>query len=95
LKVNYTEEAVADIIDAIAYLAECSPSAAIDLDNRISHCIMRLAADEFDGPVTETPLRCRGAKLECSTVSSLLSALNGGAVDRSRLPPGEKASRLK
>jgi plasmid stabilization system protein ParE len=43
LKVTYTEEAVADIIDAITYLNERNPTAAAKLDAEISRCIERLA----------------------------------------------------
>jgi plasmid stabilization system protein ParE len=52
LKVTYTEEAVADIVDAIAYLNERSPTAAANLDGDISRCIVRLADGEFDGPLS-------------------------------------------
>lgn len=50
MKVTYTEEAVADIVDAIAYLNERSPTAAANLDAEIERCIERLADHEFDGP---------------------------------------------
>ena len=50
MKVTYTEEAIADIVDAIAYLNERSPAAAANLDADISQCIERLAQGEFDGP---------------------------------------------
>jgi hypothetical protein len=33
LKVTYTEEAVADIVEAIAYLKERNPTAAANLDS--------------------------------------------------------------
>jgi plasmid stabilization system protein ParE len=52
LKVTYTEEAVADIVEAITYLKERNPTAAASLDAEISQCIGRLAAQEFDGPVS-------------------------------------------
>jgi plasmid stabilization system protein ParE len=52
LNVTYTEEAVADIVDAIAYLNERSPTAAANLDAEIARCIERLADHEFDGPVS-------------------------------------------
>jgi plasmid stabilization system protein ParE len=52
LKVTYTEEAVADIVDAITYLRERSPSAAQKLDAEIERCIGRLADREFEGPVS-------------------------------------------
>jgi plasmid stabilization system protein ParE len=52
LNVTYTEEAIADIVEAITYLNERSPAAAVKLDAEISRCIERLAANEFDGPVS-------------------------------------------
>jgi plasmid stabilization system protein ParE len=53
LKTTYTEEAIADIVEAIAYLNERNPTAAANLDAEIAHCIERLAAQEFDGPVSQ------------------------------------------
>jgi plasmid stabilization system protein ParE len=52
LKVTYTEEAVADVVDAITYLHERNPTAAANLDAEIAQCIERLAAQEFDGPIS-------------------------------------------
>ena len=52
MKVTYTEEAVADIVEAITYLNERSPTAAAKLDADITRCIERLADQEFDGPVS-------------------------------------------
>ena len=52
MKVTYTEEAVADIVDAITYLNERNPTAAAKLDAEIARCIERLADREFDGPVS-------------------------------------------
>jgi len=52
LKISYTEEAVADIVSALTCLAERSPAAAAKLDADIQRCIDRLAAQEFDGPVS-------------------------------------------
>jgi plasmid stabilization system protein ParE len=52
LKVSYTEEAVADIVSALTYLNERSPAAAVKLDADIERCVNRLAAQEFDGPVS-------------------------------------------
>ena len=52
MKVTYTEEAVADIVDAIAYLNERSPTAAAKLDAGIVRCIERLADRDFEGPVS-------------------------------------------
>ena len=47
MKVNYTEEAVADIVEAITYVNERNPTAAANLDAEIAQCIERLAAQEF------------------------------------------------
>jgi plasmid stabilization system protein ParE len=52
LKVNYTQEAVADIVDAITYLNERNPKAAAKLDREIAHCVERLADREFAGPLS-------------------------------------------
>jgi plasmid stabilization system protein ParE len=52
LKVTYTEEAVADIVEAITYVNERNPTAAANLDAEIARCIERLGAQEFDGPVS-------------------------------------------
>ena len=52
MKVTYTEEAVADIVEAITYLNERSPTAAANLDADIARCIERLADREFEGPVS-------------------------------------------
>ena len=52
MKVSYTEEAVADIFDAITYLKERSPTAAAKLDADIARCVERLTQREFEGPVS-------------------------------------------
>ena len=52
MKVTYTEEAIADIVQAISYLNERNPTAAENLDAEIERCIDRLAAQEFDGPIS-------------------------------------------
>jgi plasmid stabilization system protein ParE len=52
LKTSYTEEAIADIVEAITYLNERNPTAAANLDAAIVRCIDRLADKEFDGPVS-------------------------------------------
>jgi plasmid stabilization system protein ParE len=52
LKVTYTEEAIADIVDAITYLNERNPTAAANLDADIARCVERLAEREFEGPVS-------------------------------------------
>jgi plasmid stabilization system protein ParE len=53
LKTTYTEEAIADIVEAITYLNERNPTAAANLGAEIGHCVERLAAQEFDGPVSQ------------------------------------------
>jgi plasmid stabilization system protein ParE len=52
LKVTYTEEAVADIVEAITYLNERNPTAATKLDADIARCVERLADRQFEGPVS-------------------------------------------
>lgn len=52
MKVTYTEEAVADIVEAITYLNERNHTAAAKLDADIARCIERLANREFEGPVS-------------------------------------------
>jgi plasmid stabilization system protein ParE len=52
LKVTDTEEAVADIVEAITYLNERNPTAAAKLDADIARCIERLADRDFEGPVS-------------------------------------------
>ena len=52
MKVTYTEEAVADIVEAITYLNERSPTAAAKLDADIARCIERLADRQFEGPIS-------------------------------------------
>jgi plasmid stabilization system protein ParE len=52
LKVTYTEEAIADIVEAITYLNERSQTAAAKLDADIARCVERLADREFEGPVS-------------------------------------------
>jgi plasmid stabilization system protein ParE len=44
LKVTYTEEAVADIVEAITYLNERSPTAAANFDADIARCIRTLGS---------------------------------------------------
>ena len=51
MKVTYTEEAVADIVEAITDLNERNPTAAAKLDAEIARCIERLADRQFEGPV--------------------------------------------
>ena len=52
MNVTYAEEAIADILDAIAYLNDRSPTAASQLDSELAECIEHLAAGEFDGPLS-------------------------------------------
>ena len=52
MNVTYTDEAIADIVDAITYLKERNVAAAENLDAEIAQCIDRLAAHEFDGPAS-------------------------------------------
>ena len=52
MKVTYTDEALADILDALTYLNERNPTAAANLDNEIARCIDHLAAGDFEGPVS-------------------------------------------
>ncbi|MBY0495870.1 MAG: type II toxin-antitoxin system RelE/ParE family toxin [Cyanobacteria bacterium] len=52
MNVNYTEEAIADIVEAISYLNQRNPTAAANLDAEITRCIERLAAQEFEGPAS-------------------------------------------
>ncbi len=52
MKVTYTEEAVADIVQAISYLNERNPTAAAKLDADVARCVERLADREFEGPVS-------------------------------------------
>jgi plasmid stabilization system protein ParE len=73
LKVIYTEEAIADLIEAITYLNERNPTAATNLDTEISRCIERLAAQEFEGRVAAAIGPAR-AKLGRPAVSPLLPA---------------------
>ena len=52
MKVTYTEEAIADIVEAISYLNQHNATAAANLDGEIQRCIDRLAGREFDGPIS-------------------------------------------
>lgn len=52
MNVSYSEEAIADILDAITYLNERNPTAAAHLDADIARCVERLAAGEFEGPIS-------------------------------------------
>lgn len=50
MTIVYTDEALADLLDALKYVRERNPVAARTLDADISTCIDRLARGEFDGP---------------------------------------------
>jgi len=52
LKTTYSEQAIADLVDAITYLNDRNPGAAAQLDAEIARCIERLADRDFDGPVS-------------------------------------------
>lgn len=52
MNITYAEEAIADILDAIAYLSERNPTAASNLDADLAACIEHLAAGEFEGPLS-------------------------------------------
>ena len=52
MKVTYTEEAVADIVQAISYLNERNPTAAAKLDADVARCVERLADRAFEGPLS-------------------------------------------
>mgnify|MGYP002684279674 CR=1 FL=1 len=52
MKVTNTEEAVADIVEAVSYRNQRNPTAAANLDAEIARCIDRLADREFDGPLS-------------------------------------------
>ena len=46
MKITYTEEAIADVVDAIRYLNERNLTAAAKLDDDFSRCNERLAGAE-------------------------------------------------
>ena len=77
MKVTYTEEAVADIVEAITYLNERNPTAAANLDAEIAQCIERLADQEFDGPVSRLRSGCScevgPSRRSGSTTSAILT----------------------
>lgn len=52
MKITYTQEALADVVDALTYLNERSPTAAVSLDLAIAQCVEHLAAQHFEGPVS-------------------------------------------
>jgi ParE toxin of type II toxin-antitoxin system, parDE len=75
LKVTYTEEAVADIVDAIAYLNERNPTAAAKLDADIARCIERLADQEFEEPVSRLRSGVVVRSWVCRRSGSAISAI--------------------
>lgn len=93
MNITYTEEALADILDAIAYLNERNPAAASNLDTDLAACIEHLAAGEFEGPVSRPPLRLLRAELARSAVSDLLPAPAKRTVDSADLPPDPPSDR--
>lgn len=64
MKITYTEEAIADIVEAITYLNERDPAAAAKLDAEIARRVERLADREFEGAGFASSLGCRRAQLE-------------------------------
>jgi plasmid stabilization system protein ParE len=52
LNVTYSEEAIADILDAVTFLNKRNPTAAANLDADIAGCIEHLAAGDFEGPIS-------------------------------------------
>jgi hypothetical protein len=74
LKITYTEEAVADIVEAITFLNERYPTAAAKLDAAITRCVEGSAAKEFDAAHFTSPLGSRRAQLGRAAVPDLLSA---------------------
>jgi len=53
LKISYTEEAVADLVEALTYLNQRSSTAAAKLDADIARCIERSADRQFEGPISK------------------------------------------
>lgn len=84
MKITYTEEAIADIVEAISYLNDRSPTAASKLDADIARCIERLA--DWEAGLT-APLGCWRAELGRAAVPRLLPASSWRALDSARLPP--------
>ena len=74
MKVTYTEEAIADIVDAITFLNERNPTAAADLDADILRCVERLAGARVRPPAVAASIGRFGPELGGPAVSHLLSA---------------------
>jgi hypothetical protein len=88
VKVTYAEEAVADLVEAITFLNERSPTAAANLDAEIAQCIERLADREFEGPVSRLRSGAVVRSWGVPPVSDLLPAPSRRTVDRACLSPG-------
>ena len=78
MKVTYTEEAVADIVQAITYLSERNLTAAANLDAKIAQCIERLADAGIRGSSLAPSLWCHRSELgrrrhSESTISGILT----------------------
>jgi hypothetical protein len=74
VKVTYTEETVADIVEAITYLNERNPTVAANLDADITRCVECLAAREVEGPVSTSSVRRIRPELGRAAVPDLLPA---------------------
>ena len=72
-----TEQAVADIVEAVSYLNQRNPTAAANLDGEIGRCIERLADRQFDGPVSRlrsgAVVRSWGDRRSGSTINDILT----------------------
>lgn len=93
MKVTYSEEAVADIVDAIAYLIERSPTAAANLDAEISLCVERLAEGEFDGPLSRLRSGAVVRSWAMRPFRIYYQRHLGRAVDHPRVPSGAAPDR--
>jgi plasmid stabilization system protein ParE len=75
LKVTYTEEAVADIVQAISYLNERNPTAAAKLDADVARCVERLADRAFEGPLSRLRSGAVVRSWACRRSGSITSAI--------------------
>jgi plasmid stabilization system protein ParE len=75
LKVTYTEEAIADIVEAISYVNERNPTAAAKLDAEIARSVERLADREFDGPISRLRSRAVVRSWGVPPLGSTISAI--------------------
>ena len=55
MKIIYAEEALADILEAVAYLNERNPAAASSLDTDLAACIEHSAQDRLVTAVRAMP----------------------------------------